>query len=67
MTMILGLVTTLSMLTLGFVLGRIWEIRRAMLSNQRRAEDELTRQRLAEDELIRQQAANRLSSARRWA
>ena len=67
MTMVLGLVTTLLMLTLGFVFGRIWEIRREMLSKQRRGEDELTRQRRAEEELLKLQPANRLSSARRWA
>jgi hypothetical protein len=63
----LGLVTTLAMFALGFVLGRIWEIRRAMLSKQRRATDELSRERQAEDELMRQQALNRFISARRWA
>ena len=67
MTMILGLVTTLAMLTVGFVLGRIWEIRRAMLSKQWRATEELERERRAEDELMRQQAVNRFISARRWA
>ena len=64
MPMLLGLV---SMLALGFVLGRIWEIRRAMLSNQRRATDELARERQAEDERMRQQAMTRFISARRWA
>jgi hypothetical protein len=67
MPMLLGLFTTLSMLALGFFLGRIWEIRRAMLSKQRRATDELSRDRQAEDELMRQQALNRFISARRWA
>jgi hypothetical protein len=67
MTMILGLITTLAMLTVGFVLGRIWEIRRAMLSKQWRATEELERERRAEDELMRQQAVNRFISARRWA
>jgi hypothetical protein len=65
MTMVLGLVTTLAMLTLGFVLGRIWEIRREMLSKQRLGADELTRQQTAEEELPKLQAENR--SARRWA
>ena len=67
MTMLLGLATTLSMLTLGFVLGCIWEIRREVLSNQQRAEDEIARERRAEEELLKLQVPNRFSSARRWA
>jgi hypothetical protein len=30
--MVLGLIVALSMLALGFVLGRIWELRREILS-----------------------------------
>ena len=69
MTMVVAVVATLSMLMLplGFVLGRVWEIRQELLSKKRRATDELARERRAEDELMRQQALNRFITARRWA
>jgi hypothetical protein len=66
MPMLLGLSTTLSMHALGFVLGRIWQIRRELLSNQQRADDEIARQRQLEKQLLKLQE-NRFISARRWA
>ena len=66
MPMLLGLVTTLSMLALGFLLGRIWQIRRELLSNQQRADDEIARERQLEKQLVKLQE-NRFISARRWA
>ena len=66
MPMLLGLVTTLSMLALGFFLGRIWQIRRELLSNQQRADDEIARERQLEKQLLKLQE-NRFISARRWA
>ena len=66
MPMLLGLATTLSMLALGFVLGRIWQIRRELLSNQQRADDEIARERQLEKQLLKLQE-NRFISARRWA
>jgi len=66
MPMLLGLVTTLSMLALGFLLGRIWQIRRELLSNQQRADDEIARERQLEKQLLKLQE-NRFISARRWA
>ena len=66
MPMLLGLVTTLSMLALGFFLGRIWQIRRELLSNQQRADDEIARERQLEKQLVKLQE-NRFISARRWA
>jgi predicted Holliday junction resolvase-like endonuclease len=65
MTIVLGLVTTLLTLALGFVLGRIWEIRRDMLSRPQSIDEELKRQRRAEDILIRKEVTRQLSSARR--
>jgi hypothetical protein len=69
MTMVLALVTTLSMLmlTLGFVFGRIWEIRREMLSKQRRAQDGIDRERQVERKLLKLEAAKRSGWSRRWA
>ena len=55
MPMLLGLVTTLSMLALGFFLGRIWQIRRELLSNQQRADDEIARERQLEKQLLKLQ------------
>ena len=68
MALVLALVTTLSMLmlTLGFVLGRVWEIRREMLSKQRRAQDEIARERQVERKLLKLEVANHLPWSRRW-
>jgi hypothetical protein len=66
MTIVLGLITALSMLMLGFVLGRVWEIRREILSRPQSIDDDLRRQRRAEDLHISQEAAPRLTWARRW-
>jgi hypothetical protein len=67
MTIVLGLIAALSMLALGFVLGRIWEIRREMLSRPQSIDDALRQQRRAEDDLMAQAGARQMIVARPWA
>jgi len=66
MTTFFVVVAMLLALALGFVLGRVWEIRERLRDKQRLPQDDLTRQRRTEDDLIRQEGVYGSSLARRW-
>ena len=59
MTIVFELVTVSSMLALGFVLGRIWEIRKELRAKHRRAAHDLIRRWEAGHGLVSAHASSR--------